>query len=66
MKVIQELENIDDECDQHEISFVKIDDKNEASKYGLKSLPKLVLFEKGIPNIYDGKIVDDYNFFSIN
>ncbi|XP_044009391.1 uncharacterized protein LOC122853163 isoform X2 [Aphidius gifuensis] len=59
MKVLQELENIDDECDHHEISFVKIDDKNEARKYGLNSLPKLVLFEKGIPNIYDGDLMKE-------
>lgn len=53
-KVLAELENIDDECDQHDISFVKIDNDNEAASYGLDVLPKLVLFEKGIPHIYDG------------
>lgn len=52
--MLAELENIDDDCDQHDIAFVKIDDDEEAKEYGLDNLPTLVLFEKGIPHIYDG------------
>lgn len=53
-KVLAELENIDDECDQNNIAFVKIDNDQEAKEYGIDSFPTLVLFEKRIPHIYDG------------
>ncbi|XP_057338837.1 uncharacterized protein LOC130676540 isoform X4 [Microplitis mediator] len=58
-KVLTELENIDDDCDQHDIAFVKIDDDEEAKEYGLDDLPTLVLFEKGIPHIYDGDLMNE-------
>lgn len=54
-KVLAELENIDDDCDEHNIAFVKIDDAEEAKEYGIDELPTLVLFEKKIPHIYDGQ-----------
>lgn len=53
--MLTELENIDDDCDQHNIAFVKISDLNEAKEYGIESLPTLVLFERQIPHIYDGQ-----------
>lgn len=53
-KVLAELENIDDECDQNDIAFVKIDNDEEAKEYGVESLPALIFFEKRIPHIYDG------------
>jgi hypothetical protein len=52
--VLDELENIDDECDSHNITFVKIDDDAEAKEYGIDKLPSLVYFEKGIPTLYEG------------
>lgn len=55
-KVLQELENIDDECDQNNIAFVKIDNDEEAKEYGIDSLPALIFFEKRIPHVYDGMI----------
>jgi len=54
-KVLSELENIDDDCDQHNIAFVKISDLEEAKEYGIDALPTLVLFERKIPHIYDGQ-----------
>lgn len=54
-KVLAELENIDDDCDQHNIAFVKISDLEEAKEYGIDTLPTLVLFERKIPHIYDGQ-----------
>jgi hypothetical protein len=56
VKILNELETIDDECDQHGIAFVKIDNDAEAKEYGLEldSLPTLVYFENGIPSIYEG------------
>lgn len=53
-KVISELENIDDDCDQHNIAFVKISDPDEAKEYGIDSFPTLVLFERRIPHVYEG------------
>lgn len=55
-KVLAELENIDDECDQLGISFVKIDNLEEAKEYGIETLPKLLYFEKGIPTVYEGNL----------
>lgn len=40
--VLSELENIDDECDQHDIAFVKIDDDGEAKEWGIEEFPTLV------------------------
>lgn len=59
-KVLSELENIDDDCDQHNIAFVKISDVEEAKEYGIDSLPTLVLFERKIPHIYDGQYRNFY------
>lgn len=59
-KVLSELENIDDDCDQHNIAFVKISDVEEAKEYGIDSLPTLVLFERRIPHIYDGQYRNFY------
>jgi hypothetical protein len=53
---LAELENIDDECDQLGIQFVKIDNVDEAKEYGIDKLPKLIYFEKGIPTIYEGNL----------
>ena len=39
-----------------DIPFVKLADAEEAAEYGLEQeseLPKIVLFENGIPEIYD-------------
>ncbi|XP_071438980.1 uncharacterized protein hlk isoform X3 [Hetaerina americana] len=58
-KVLLELENIDDECDQQGISFVKIDNDEEAKEYGIDNLPTLIYFEKRIPHIYEGDLTKE-------
>ncbi|XP_043221610.1 uncharacterized protein LOC122381465 isoform X19 [Amphibalanus amphitrite] len=58
-KVLVELENIDDECDEHGIVFVKIDNTEEAIEYGIEQLPTLVYFENEIPSIYDGDLMNE-------
>ncbi|XP_014468405.1 PREDICTED: uncharacterized protein LOC106741192 isoform X4 [Dinoponera quadriceps] len=58
-KVLNELENIDDDCDQHNIAFVKISDLEEAKEYGIDSLPMLVFFERKIPHVYDGDLMNE-------
>lgn len=58
-KVLEELENIDDECDALGINFVKIDNIDEAKEYGIDNVPSLIYFEKGIPAVYDGRLEDE-------
>lgn len=60
-KVLAELENIDDECDQFGILFVKIDNPEEAKEYGIEKLPKLMYFEQGIPTMYEGDLMEEEN-----
>lgn len=59
MTVLEELEKIDDDCDKHGIQFVKIDDNRAAAEYGIDSVPAIVYFEKQIPNVYDGDLLDE-------
>lgn len=59
--VVGELENIDDECDSKGISFVKIDNDDEAKEYGIDTLPTLVYFEKGVPSVYSGEEQETQN-----
>ncbi|XP_049870043.1 uncharacterized protein LOC126369599 isoform X1 [Pectinophora gossypiella] len=58
-KVLAELENIDDECDQNDIAFVKIDDDKEAKEYGIETIPTMVFFERGIPHVYEGDLLKE-------
>lgn len=53
-KVLQELENIDDEADELDIGFVKINDENLSEEYNLGQLPALVYYRHQIPIIYEG------------
>lgn len=62
MQALEELEHIDDDCDKYGIQFVKIDDPNAAEEYGLDTLPAVVYFEKGIPNVYDGDLEEEDEF----
>lgn len=54
-KVLQELENIDDEADQLGIGFVKIHDEAFADEYNLGNLPALVYYRRQIPILFEGK-----------
>lgn len=56
-RVLNELENIDDECDKLDIVFVKIDNIEEAREYGIEKVPALMYFEKGIPMMYEGAVI---------
>lgn len=58
-RVLNELENIDDECDTLGIVFVKIDNAEEAKEYGINKIPSLLYFEKGIPTLYEGNLEDE-------
>lgn len=56
-KILEELENIDDDCDRHGITFVKTKDFSVAEQYGVHDYPALVYFEGGIPNVFEGKLI---------
>ena len=47
---------IDDDCDTRGVHFVKIADPAAAYHYGISTLPTLVYFKNGVPNLFDGKI----------
>ena len=53
-KTLDELEKIDDECDDLGIAFVKISDDETAKEYGIVDRPTLAYFEDGVPSIYEG------------
>lgn len=48
IRVLNELENIDDELEKEGIVIVRIDNKEEAKEYGLDHLPALVYFENKV------------------
>jgi len=54
IRILNELENIDDELDKEGIVIVRLDDENEAKEYGIDHLHTLVYFENKIPAIYEG------------
>lgn len=56
-KVLLELENIDDEADELDIGFVKINDETLAEEYNLGDLPSLVYYRHQIPIIYQGLLL---------
>lgn len=41
------------------MTFVKIDNAEEAKEYGIEKMPTLLYFEKGIPMVYDGNLEDE-------
>ena len=50
---IDEMETIDDDAEDLDIFMVKLDSVEHAKRYGLYSLPAVVHFEEGVPNVYD-------------
>ncbi|XP_043516214.1 protein disulfide-isomerase-like isoform X1 [Frieseomelitta varia] len=54
--ILEELENIDDDCDRHGITFVKTQDYKVAEDYGVTDFPVLVYFEKQLPNVFEGDL----------
>lgn len=59
--VLEELENIDDETNEHGIAFVKINDRRVAKQFGIDSheIPCLIYFENKIPNFYVGDLTQE-------
>lgn len=59
IRVLNELENIDDELEKEGIVIVRIDNAAEAKEYGLDHLPALVYFEEKIPALYEGDLMNE-------
>jgi len=55
-KVLKALENIDDECDENGIIFIKIGEESKAVSLGIVDLPALVYFESSVPHLYTGDL----------
>lgn len=59
MRILNELENIDDELEKEGIVIVRMDNDAEAKEYGIDHLPTLVYFEDKIPAIYEGDLLNE-------
>lgn len=56
---MNELENIDAETDNLDITFVKIRDVRYARKYGVTKFPAMVYFRRRFPSIYRGDLMNE-------
>lgn len=57
--ILEELENIDDDCERHGITFVKTDDLKIAEMYGATDFPVLIYFEKGVGSLFNGDLSEE-------
>lgn len=65
--ILEELETIDDDTDDHGIQFVKSNDVKLAHEIGIFSFPALVYYETGVPIMYDGKFSNgSLKYFKLN
>lgn len=62
--ILEELENIDDDCERHGIKFVKTQDLKIAEKYGATDFPVLMYFESGIGGVFEGNIEEEEEVLS--
>lgn len=58
-KIINELENIDDECEEKEIDFVKTSDNGIEEEYDLPSLPALAFYRHQFRTVYTGDLMKE-------
>ncbi len=54
-EAIKQLEQIDDDTDAVGVKFVKTDDADFATEFGITEFPAILYFEDKEPSIYDGK-----------
>lgn len=59
LKIINELENIDDECEEKDIDFVKTSDDDVDKEYDLEQLPALVFYRHKFRTIYSGDLMNE-------
>lgn len=55
-QILEELENIDDDCERHGIKFVKTNDLRIAEQYGATDYPVLMYFESGVGGVFEGDL----------
>lgn len=58
-KILQELENIDDECEEKDIDFVKISDEGIEKEYDLPGLPALAFYRHKFRQVYSGDMMHE-------
>lgn len=56
-QILEELENIDDDCERHGIKFVKTNDLKIAEQYGATDFPVLMYFENAIGGVFEGNVI---------
>lgn len=59
IRVLNELENVDDDLEREGIVIVRIDNKAEAKEFGIDHLPTLIYFEDKIPALYEGDLMNE-------
>ena len=59
MRILNELENIDDDLEKAGIVIIRMDNEAEAKDFGIDHLPTLVYFEDKIPAIYEGDLLNE-------
>ena len=57
--ILEELERIDEKLDKQDLAMVKISDEDSIDNYGIEDLPALVYFENGVPELYEGDLLND-------
>jgi thioredoxin-like negative regulator of GroEL len=55
-KLLDDLENIDDEADESGIQLVTTEETGFANKFGITTFPTLAFFRNGEPLIYKGSL----------
>uniref|UniRef100_A0A6P7GKN2 Uncharacterized protein LOC114337953 n=1 Tax=Diabrotica virgifera virgifera TaxID=50390 RepID=A0A6P7GKN2_DIAVI len=59
IRVLNELENIDDDLEKEGITMIRIDNDAEAKEFGIDHLPTLIYFEDKIPSLYEGDLMNE-------
>lgn len=58
-KILNELENIDDECEEKDIDFVKTSDDGIEKEYDLPALPALAFYRHKFRTLYTGDLMNE-------
>lgn len=58
-KILNELENIDDECEEKSIDFIKTSDEGIDKEYDLAELPALAFYRHKFRTIYTGDLMKE-------
>lgn len=57
--ILEELEQIDEKLDKQDLAMVKISDDGAIDNYGIEIIPSLVYFDNGVPEVYEGDLLND-------